>query len=271
MEVPKPQRIVDPAAIKAVKKSYCERDMARAFGEPHYIRTVGSGGPDVKENLIQLCWHCHVEAQDYRINPAELIEIVARREGKPIAEIYMAIGWPPPEVEPVSVKKGEPSLEEMVQAFISLQEQQNDCQWAKGQLLNAMIKAGAKASWIASQVNISAAQVRELDKVYRAFPDPGTRIPELSWYHHRVAANSPDPIGWIIKAADRQMSTRELRNAILNSEATATIQELAKDEAEREQQKVEAVFHSVENILRQGGESALWLVNKLRLLLSQAA
>lgn len=53
----------------------------RAYGEPHHIYTVGSGGGDIKENLIQLCADCHIAAHAGYARKDELIEIVAEREG----------------------------------------------------------------------------------------------------------------------------------------------------------------------------------------------
>lgn len=53
----------------------------RAYGEPHHIYTIGSGGGDIKENLIQLCADCHIAAHAGYVGKSELIEIVAEREG----------------------------------------------------------------------------------------------------------------------------------------------------------------------------------------------
>lgn len=271
MTIPKPTRVNSQAAIRAARKPFCEKCGRQASGEPHHIRSRGAGGSDIPENLIQLCAGCHIEAQEYRIKPAALIEIVARRERKPMEEIYAAIGWTAPEVLPAVVRKEEPSLEELIQAFITLQEQEADCQWAKGEILAALLDRQVKPSWIASQVGVSAAQVRELVKVYRAFPEPGMRVPQLSWYHHRVAANFSDPAGWIARAADEQMSTRQLREAILENEAQDAIREIAELEEVRERREAEEALRAVKDVLRRGGDSAAWLTQQLRLLLSPAA
>ncbi|MBM6823703.1 HNH endonuclease [Veillonella magna] len=53
----------------------------RAYGEPHHIYTIGSGGGNIKENLIQLCADCHIAAHAGYVGKNELIEIVAEREG----------------------------------------------------------------------------------------------------------------------------------------------------------------------------------------------
>lgn len=107
------------------------------------------------------------------------------------------------------------SLEEYLASYIALKQQAEDNKFLQGQLLDAMISMGAKVSWLSSQTGDSPAQIRELVKVYRAFPEEGMRVPELSWYHHRLAANTDDPQKWISKAADEHLSTRQLRELIL--------------------------------------------------------
>ncbi len=73
-------RVKDPAAIEGCRQPWCEVCGRPAHGQPHHIVTVGAGGPDIPENLIQLCWDCH-----YRRVPAAelgkklLFSFVARR------------------------------------------------------------------------------------------------------------------------------------------------------------------------------------------------
>lgn len=82
MEIPKNKRIVDKKVIAMMRKTTCERCHCRAYGEPHHIFTRGSNGGDIQENLIQLCFDCHLGAHDGRIGQRELIDLVAAREGK---------------------------------------------------------------------------------------------------------------------------------------------------------------------------------------------
>lgn len=88
--IPKLKRVRDPKAILGARKLYCERCRRPAFGEPHHIFTRGAGGPDIKENLIQLCT-CHDLAHRGKIPRQELMEIVARREGTTADEIERII------------------------------------------------------------------------------------------------------------------------------------------------------------------------------------
>jgi ribosome-binding protein aMBF1 (putative translation factor) len=75
-----PHRIVDRKAIEKARKPYCELCGRRAYGKPHHIKTVGSGGDDVPENMIQLCTDDHTKAHTGQISKETLREIVRRRE-----------------------------------------------------------------------------------------------------------------------------------------------------------------------------------------------
>jgi 5-methylcytosine-specific restriction endonuclease McrA len=82
------RRVVNPKAIELARKPRCEVCGARAYGEPHHIITRGAGGPDIPENLIQLCWQCHYgEVPSGRLPKARLFAIIARRERKTPEEI----------------------------------------------------------------------------------------------------------------------------------------------------------------------------------------
>lgn len=70
----------DRAAIEKTKQDRCEVCGAPAHGDPHHIVTVGAGGPDMEENLVQLCWNCHYgRIPAGKLNKAELFKLVARR------------------------------------------------------------------------------------------------------------------------------------------------------------------------------------------------
>lgn len=77
----KNKRIVNPKLIKQMKAiGYCER----CFNdwkdlETHHIKSKGSGGHDVKDNLVCLCWVCHRMVHDGNISRDELRELVSNR------------------------------------------------------------------------------------------------------------------------------------------------------------------------------------------------
>lgn len=79
--IPKPKRIVDPKAIDEARKiQWCEVCGSRQYLEVHHIKTRGSGGDDVPDNLIRLCWICHRKAHDGNLSKFFLKERARRRE-----------------------------------------------------------------------------------------------------------------------------------------------------------------------------------------------
>ena len=60
--IPKPKRIKNPRAIEAARKPYCEYCGCLGTVHVHHIKTKGSGGHDIPENLISLCPLCHDKA-----------------------------------------------------------------------------------------------------------------------------------------------------------------------------------------------------------------
>lgn len=84
----KHKRVINKRVIEEIRKSECELCGSRCYAQPHHIHTVGSGGGDIRENLIQLCVDCHMGAHDGRISKKQLINAVAKREGLSPTEIH---------------------------------------------------------------------------------------------------------------------------------------------------------------------------------------
>jgi len=84
----KPHRVVDKKLIKQMTGGTCEYCYSPAYGQSHHIKTVGSGGPDIPENLIQLsCANaCHDKAHRGLISKDVLFSIVAKRENITVDE-----------------------------------------------------------------------------------------------------------------------------------------------------------------------------------------
>ena len=90
--VPKRKTVKDKKAVKRCRKTRCEVCGGIASGDPHHIYSQGAGGPDIPENLIQLCFRCHYEeVPSGKLSRQELLEIVARREGKTVDEVESII------------------------------------------------------------------------------------------------------------------------------------------------------------------------------------
>lgn len=270
------KRVNDPSVIDAIHNlsdRLCEyvdpqtgqRCNKPVLGEPHHIKSRGAGGDDIQENEIDLCGECHSKAHNGQIKRQTLIQIVADRERMTYEEVCQKIRlYPKEEPQAANPQPQEPSMSDLISAYVQLEEQERDVRWVKGQLLDSMIQAGAKQSWIASQIGASVSQIRELVKTYKAFPKESMRMPSLSWYHHRVAANSPDPAKYIEVASDQDMSTREMRKEILQQEGGM---DLAQQEKDEEKKKAEKVLADAEKVFVAGGEVAKWLKGELVSLL----
>ena len=89
MNLQKYKRIVNKKMIQECRKPYCEYCGGRANCEPHHVHTVGSGGGDIRENLIQLCRSCYIKAHSGSISKTECIAIITEREGITTDEVYV--------------------------------------------------------------------------------------------------------------------------------------------------------------------------------------
>lgn len=233
---------------------------------PHHIRTVGSGGSDTKENQIQLCFDCHRAAHDGGIPRHQLVALVARREGKVPQEIYRAIGLPVPEDCPAQAPAHTPfggrTLDDLIQLYVSLLESEEDTRWQRAAIVVALVD-GMKIPIrkVSGLLGCSPAQVREMARTWRAFPTPESRAKDLTWYHHRVAATTNDPEGWIDQAAANAWSTRQMQEAVNASENQHAEADLALAKAEK-------AVRMVREVLGSGGAPAQWLASELLLLLA---
>ena len=81
MYIDKNIRIKDTKLIKAMKDvgwcEYCGKSIEQL--ETHHIKSKGSGGNDVRDNLIALCTTCHRTVHDGNISRDELKRIVRER------------------------------------------------------------------------------------------------------------------------------------------------------------------------------------------------
>jgi hypothetical protein len=190
------------------------------------------------------------------------VAIVAKREDFTIEEVCTRIGWPVPEEVKVKIPGSSTyTLDELIQLYISEQENEDDSRWIKGAVCLAITEGmGVSIRRTASWLGCSAAQVRELAKTFKAFPDETKRILSLSWRHHRIAANTDNPEKWITLAADNEWSTRQMQENV----------DIAKGKIAKEDlqlKKAEKAFCLAEEVLKEGGAPAFWLVLKLRELL----
>lgn len=263
--IPKQKRIVSNKTIQECRKDYCEYCGARARGEPHHIRPRSLGGSDTRPNLIQLCAECHTKAHSGKLSHTDLIPIVAKREGVPVEEVYKTIGWPVPsgatlqaEAPGLAPMAGR-TLEDIIQLYITLEVNADEVKWQKAAICVALLD-GFKMSpaEVSSLLGCSPAYVRIMAKIFTAFPEEESRIPTLSFTHHKVAVQyAPEnPQEWVGKAADNEWSTRQLEEAIRSNESREAKQEVRR-------QKAEKAIRFAKEILQEGGEIAAELRRKL--------
>ncbi|HOV78812.1 MAG TPA: HNH endonuclease signature motif containing protein [Bacillota bacterium] len=245
--------------------AWCEYCGKPGYVETHHIKTRGTGGKDILLNRIRLCPEHHRAAQEYKIDRLVLVQIVARREKTTPEEVCRAIEIPVPDkFPPLSEKEQEPGIEELIQAYISLDEQEIDIKWTKAQLLDALLSTGVSVKWLASQLNVSVSFIRKYVKVYKAFPEESMRIPGLKFEHHNIALTSKkDPYEILARAADEHLSTRQMRKLIIEEEASDEFKDIAKKEEADEIQEAKKVYAKVESVIAKGGPGAEWLREKL--------
>ena len=132
------------------------------------------------------------------------------------------------------------SLEAYISRFVELREQETETLWEQAALAHEMTGVfGRKtASIVASEVGLSAAYVRQLISLASAFPDETVRAQDLSFTHHRLAAMTEDPAGWIEQAVANEWSVKDMRQAIKDAKDRIDEAEQARRAGERLEQAV---------------------------------
>lgn len=133
------------------------------------------------------------------------------------------------------------TYEEDLAAFTALLEQEVDALWAQAGHLRGMVSRWGRgtAQAVAGDTGLSAGYVRQLIGTANAFPDPAQRAQDLSFSHHRVAAFTDDPAGWIDQAVAHAWSVEDLRAAIRDARDPVARDEQARQAAKRLERAVE--------------------------------
>lgn len=108
------------------------------------------------------------------------------------------------------------SYEEDLALFQEILEKGEETLWEQAQAAALMeAKYGRDtAKMLASDTGLSASYIRMITATYKAFPTPESRVADLSFSHHRIAAGTDDPEKWIEHAAEHDLSCGDLRQAI---------------------------------------------------------
>lgn len=227
----KSKTIKDPKAIEKARKNFCQ--VCGKYQETglhvHHIKTKGSGGEDTGENLVTLCYECHTKVHAGTISLDDIT----------------ALEMPP--------------LEHVLQIFIDAKDSEESSRWAQAAAL-VVLRDGLKVKTreISSLVGISPALVREMSRTFNAFHDESTRIPDLSFYHHRLASSTDNPLEWINKAADEGWSTRQMTDEIKKSGSTST-----KAMADHSKSKAEKALRTIREIMDECSPVSDWLIDQI--------
>lgn len=162
--------------------------------------------------------------------------------------------------------KEPPPFDIVIQAYCEGREQEDSGKWLQA---SAMVICKYGYNWsnrkVASELGLSSSAVRDMVRTFLAFPDESMRAKDLSFTHHRYAAMTDDPEGWLEQAIIYGWSSRQLWEEIRRSKMSR--------EAERDYLlgKAEKALRLAREVLTEGGEPANWLQGELERLLSQVA
>ncbi|MDA8335928.1 MAG: HNH endonuclease signature motif containing protein [Peptococcaceae bacterium] len=209
-EFPKPKAVRSQSVIDDVRNAVetCEiPDCPCRPLQVHHIRSKGSGGSDIRCNLIALCAVHHNDAQTYRIPQVDLFRITAHREGMTLTQVYSACGLNPPPHE--ECWKADVFL------FVQLHKTEEVSGWKIAEHAAHMLSKYGRgaATKLAREARVSPMYIRGVAAAARAFPED-LRNPALSLTHHRIAAQTANPKIWLKRAAEKKWSVQELQEAI---------------------------------------------------------
>jgi hypothetical protein len=281
------QALYDIVSNEEMRLEWCEYcGLTRGPFETHHIKPVGSGGPDIRANKINLCVFggCHTKAQKYEIKTHELVILVARREKATAAAVYTAIGIViPKNIDEIEVLVTNPqaspkTVEDLLSMLVHTEQTDQEVRFLQGEIVDQLVKRGMNYPQISAAVGKSTAYWRVRHKTYLAFPTKDSRVPTLSWTHHKLAEATGDPKKWIEKAAGKndqgeetgkEMSVRELRRAIESEAVKKGGVPTEQEEIDRAYRKARRVYNDVVELFSLGGEPATWLAQELKQLLGE--
>lgn len=127
------------------------------------------------------------------------------------------------------------SYEADLSVFIQLLESERDAVWAQAAWAMEMARKYGRgtARMLAADTGRSASYIRQLVATAKAFPEPESRVADLSFSHHRLAAMTEEPERWIELAAERQLSVADMKEAIRVAKERLSAAEEAQTAAER--------------------------------------
>jgi hypothetical protein len=111
--------------------------------------------------------------------------------------------------------------ETLISAWLEAEQHEDDARWTKAAIAKVVLDHYGieSARAFAAEVGASARQVLKSRQAFEAFPNNEIREAALSFEHHFLASCGAAPVEWIAAAAERRLSLRQLRDAIVRAEA----------------------------------------------------
>ncbi len=124
----------------------------------------------------------------------------------------------------------EPDWEAHVSAWIQITDVENGLQWRKGAIAASVeVKFGESSlEKFAAEVGEPYSNLRIYRQVYNFYKD-SARIEGLSWQHHREAMDAADAQDALRNAADKGLSSRQLRKRVKGAAVTKQNPEMGRD------------------------------------------
>lgn len=127
------------------------------------------------------------------------------------------------------------TLEEYISAIQNISETEEKAIWLKADLLleaRGAYKGAGFSEAMAEAMRCSARYIQEMIKVAKTFP-PEECFLVLPFTIHRICARTDNPIYWLHRANDEQLSQRQLEEEIRASKDTGDLDEKCQKAGER--------------------------------------
>jgi len=146
------------------------------------------------------------------------------------------------------------SYEELIQELINLKVQEHDTIWKQAAICAVLVeRMEVKPGDVGAELNCSGKRIKKLVKTFLAFPGNGSRVPELTFSHHEIAAGMDNPAAWLEKAVQEQWSVRQMKEAIKQE----------KGQVPDEEKEAARAWAKIEKILEAGGPGAMFIRQKI--------
>lgn len=124
--------------------------------------------------------------------------------------------------------------EEAVRAGIEARQAADKGRWELGDLALTVETqyGGHRLEEFAARIEVGYETLRRYRSVSQAF-EIGTRVPDLTWTHHRAVEGHPERWEWLQQAAEERWSVSTLQNEVRRAELRPHQERVVREERER--------------------------------------